>query len=485
MSTQSNDPLQLSILQINGLLRERKITSLELARMSVARISSLNNKTNAFLSTNKFVTEQAREVDKLINRKMITSNLAGIPLAHKDMFGRKGEINTFGAHPFFWKKANVTSAVKTNLDECLALDMGPLNMAEFAIGPTGENIHHGRCANPWNANYLSGGSSSGSAAAVASRTIFGSIGSDTGGSIRVPASLCGATGLKPTFGRVSRFGAMTRVWSQDCIGPIARTAEDCAILLEAIAGPDVRDPLCCNSAKSFKPLIYDESILKIGVIESLIADSEGCVADHISSALQSLASSKTKIYRSNWDNLNEIQTLAEICHKAESIALHHSALSKNPEKYSDEARERIEEGLLIPAFAYLQAQSLRSVMVKRFVREVIGSFDVVVLPTVPCSVPQASELKADNNASKNLLSRLTRHTRSFNYLGLPALTVPCGFDKNGLPIGLQIVGRPFDESNVLKAGYYFQRITDWHLKNPTSFSNRASDQQHLCERGQN
>jgi len=461
-----NDPLALSIRAAGGLLRSGQTTAAELTRLSEARIRACDPGLNAFLSLRPAAASQAAAADAALAQGTAGSPLAGIPLAHKDMFYRTGETTTFGAHPAFWKQAEITSAVKAGLDHSLAVDMGTLNMSEFAAGPTGENVHHGRCANPWATDRLSGGSSSGSAAAVAARMIYGSIGSDTGGSIRVPAALCGVTGLKPTYGRVSRHGAMARVWSQDSIGPIARSAEDCALLLQAIAGPDPRDPLSTLTAPPFEPRLHDVRAIRIALPHALLAEADDDVATCFSAAIQALAAAGAHMDTVRWTDVDAIHALAEVTHKAESTALHDNQLSAHPGKYGAFVRQRFEEGALIPAVRYLQAQSLRPAMVERFLREVMQSCDAVALPTVACVAPVARSLEDDIDANRQLLGRLTRYTRPFNYLGLPALTVPCGFGRDGLPVGMQLVGRPFDEATILRIGHFYQTLTDWHHRSP-------------------
>jgi len=462
----ASDLLGLSIGAAARLLRDGGTSAAELAALSGDRIRRLNPALNAFLSVRPAAAGQAEEADRALAQGAARSPLAGIPLAHKDMFDRAGETTTFGAHAAFWKRPESTSAVKARLDDCLAVDMGTLNMSEFAAGPTGENSHHGRCANPWAADRLSGGSSSGSAAAVAARMIHGSIGSDTGGSIRVPAALCGITGLKPTYGRVSRHGAMARVWSQDSIGPLARSAEDCALILQAVAGPDDRDPLSALTAPPFELRLGDDRPLRLSLPNALVSEADDDVAACFDAALKALAAAGVGIDAAHWPDVDDIHALAETAHKAESTALHDGQLTAHLEKYGVFVRQRFEEGALIPAVRYLQAQSLRPVMVERFLRDVMRSCDAVVLPTVACVAPVARALEDDIGANRQLLGRLTRYTRPFNYLGLPALTVPCGFGRDGLPVGLQIVGRPFDEATILRVGHLFQTLTDWHHRSP-------------------
>lgn len=448
-------------------LRGRVVGPQDLVKACIDRIDRLNPVLHAFVSRRN---EQALQTAALAAGALGTSNglsaVAGIPLAHKDMFYRTGESVTFGAHPSRSTRGNFTSTVMMRLDGLLAPDLGGLNMSEYAAGPTGSNPHHGRCANPWSVDRLSGGSSSGSASAVAARMVLGSIGSDTGGSIRIPSALCGVTGLKPTFGRVSRHGAMPRVWSQDSIGPIARSAQDCAILLAAIAGPDGQDPLVVSEAGKFA---WSDDVTgdaaRIGVLETWeSADSD--VERVVGAAIDDLRRLGHPIGLARWPKMAEVIALAEVIHKAEASAIHDQFLRTRAEEYGGFVRERFEEGLAISAVRYIQAQSLRQAMVQDFVRTAMNGFDVLILPTVGCQAPLASEANEGSVASRRILRKLTQFTRPFSYLGLPALSVPCGFGRDQMPIGLQIVGRPFAESTVLSVGHSYQQQTDWHLRQP-------------------
>ena len=457
-----------------ALLRSRVASPEDLLHACVARIDRMNSVLRAFVSRRDdaaLVTASLAAI--ALNATGPVSQLAGIPLAHKDMFYRAGEPVTFGAHPGRSTRPTFTATVKARLDDLLAPDLGGLNMSEYAAGPTGANLHHGRCANPWAVDRLSGGSSSGSAAAVAARMIFGSLGSDTGGSIRIPAAFCGVTGLKPTFGRVSRHGVMPRVWSQDSVGPIARSADDCAILLAAIAGPDGIDPLVVAAAPEFAWSRNTHGRpARIGVLETnehADADVERCVA----SAIDDLRRLGHQVGVARWPKLPDVLTLAEVVHKAEASAIHDTLLRNRAGEYGDFVRERFEEGLAISAVRYLEAQSLRLPMAQDFLTNAMGEFDALILPTVGCEAPRACETDENSTASRKMLRKLTHFTRPFSYLGLPALSVPCGFGNARMPVGLQIVGRPFAESTVLTIGHRYQQETDWHRQIPHDCSRWA------------
>jgi aspartyl-tRNA(Asn)/glutamyl-tRNA(Gln) amidotransferase subunit A len=297
--------------------------------------------------------------------------------------------------------------------------------------------------------------------------IYGSLGSDTGGSIRIPAALCGVTGLKPTFGRVSRHGAMPRVWSQDSIGPIARSADDCALILSAVAGPDGLDPLVVGEVPRFEwPSPTVDRCARIGVLE-IIDEANRDVERCVEQATADLRRGGHAIETATWTNISDVIALAETVHKVEATTIHDTFLREQPESYSAFLRERLEDGLMIPAVRYLQALSLRTLMARDFVENVLRDFDAVVLPTVGSQAPLASEFGENSDDNWRMLRKLTYFTRPFSYLGLPALTVPCGFGDGGMPVGLQIIGRPFDEATILSVGHTYQRATDWHNKCPS------------------
>ena len=464
----SDDLTATTLTQAATRLRNREIGSVELVAACLARVDRYNDVLRAFLHRRDaaaIATAEAADQAFSVAPSVPIGVLTGVPLAHKDMFHRAGEYVTYGAHPRRGAWPTITSTIKCRLDRLLVPDLGGLNMSEYAAGPTGVNPHYGRCTNPWNTERLSGGSSSGSAAAVAARLVFGSIGSDTGGSIRIPAALCGVTGLKPTHGRVSRYGALPRVWSQDVIGPIARSAEDCAEILSAICGPDGFDPLLVVQAPPFVWPPSPGGHVRIGVLH-MRDEADRTVESCVDAAVVALAQLGHQVRTVEWNSLDDTLTLAETMHKAEASALHATLLHDHGEDYGDFVRERLEDGLLIPAVRYLQARALRAPTARAFVHSTMSDIDVVVLPTVGCEAPLTSAQGDDTTQNRAILRKLTRLTRPFSYLGLPALSVPCGFGAQGMPIGLQMVGRPFAEATILRVAHDYQQVTDWHLRSP-------------------
>jgi len=393
-----------------------------------------------------------------------TGPLAGLPLAHKDMFYRAGQVSNCGSKIRRGWVASETSTALERLDAAGALQIGTLNMSEFAYGPTGHNEHWGDCRNPWNPDHITGGSSSGSGAAVAARLIAGALGSDTGGSVRIPAAACGVTGLKTTWGRVSRAGAMPLSHSLDTVGPLAGSAEDCARILQVIAGFDPKDPV-----SSREPV--EDYVLKTKDFSRLkIATSTDWITRHAEPEVASAVLAAAKLLGATETEPPDFDTLSAHCitvMQSEASAQHARWMRERPGDYSPAVRARLEAGFAVPAVAYLEALRLRGAWLERFCSRTLADADLYLLPAMVCRVPTREQTGARGGAGMpKLLAEVTRLTRWVNYLGVPALVLPCGFDSIGLPIGLQLVARPFAEATLLRAGHAFQRETDWHRRVP-------------------
>jgi len=355
-----------------------------------------------------------------------------------------------------------TAAVLERLDAAGALDIGTLNMAEFAYGPTGHNEHWGDCRNPWNPDYITGGSSSGSGAAVAARLVFGALGSDTGGSVRLPAAACGVTGLKTTWGRVSRHGAMPLSHSLDTIGPLARSAADCALLLAAIAGHDPRDPIASHEPVEIgieRPIDSMKVALSTGWIERNAAPE---VAAAVLAAARTFKN-RVEVEPPDFDLLSaHCLTVMQ----SEASAQHAQWMRERQADYSSAVRVRLEAGFAIPAAQYLEVLRLRAAWLDQWKR-LLGEADLYLCTAIAVPLPTREQTGPRGGAEMpKLLAGVTRLTRWANYLGVPALVAPCGFDARGLPIALQLVGRPFGEGTLLAAAHAYQLASDWHQRLP-------------------
>jgi aspartyl-tRNA(Asn)/glutamyl-tRNA(Gln) amidotransferase subunit A len=428
-----SDPALLSLVQA------RSVPPDELRQACRARIEKWQPRINAFLGFEG-------------------NSQAGIPLAHKDMFYRAGRVSSCGSKIRHDWVADHTAAVLERLDGAGFADLGRLNMSEFAYGPTGHNEHFGDCRNPWNPDYIAGGSSSGSAAAVAARLVFGALGSDTGGSVRLPAAACGITGLKTTWGRVSRYGAMPLSHSLDTIGPLARSAEDCAVLLGAIAGHDPRDPL--TSREPVGDYSKESSAIRVAVSSAWI---ERDCDPEVAAAVLAVRRSFTRRVEVEPPDFDTLSAHCLVVMGAEAAAQHIGWMRTRRGEYSSAVRARLEGGYAIPATAYLEVLRLRSAALERFCATVLAEADLYLLPATPMCLPTREQTGPAGGAEMpRVLAELTRLTRWVNYLGLPAIVLPCGFDSRGLPIAVQLVARPFKEGLLLAAGRAFQRDTDWH-----------------------
>jgi len=436
-----SDPALLSLAQA------KTVPPRELLQACRARIERWQPRINAFLG----FREDAR---------------AGVPLAHKDMFYRAGGVSTCGSKIRSGWVANETSAALERLDAAGFADIGRLNMSEFAYGPTGHNEHFGDCRNPWNPDYITGGSSSGSGAAVAARLVFGALGSDTGGSVRLPAAACGVSGLKTTWGRVSRHGAMPLSHSLDTIGPLARSAEDCALLLSAIAGHDARDPLSAREpVEDYSKLLEKKRALRIAVSSAWMErNAHPEVAAAVLAAARTLDKNPIEVEPPDFDTLS---AHCLVVMQAEASAQHSRWMRERPGDYSPAVRARLEAGYAIPATVYLEVLRARAAWLERFCAQTLAAADLYLLPGIAVQLPTREQTGAGGGADMpRLLAEITRLTRWVNYLGVPALAVPCGFDSRGLPLSLQLVGRPFAEATLLAAGHAYQRATDWHQRVP-------------------
>jgi aspartyl-tRNA(Asn)/glutamyl-tRNA(Gln) amidotransferase subunit A len=394
-----------------------------------------------------------------------------VPLAHKDLFLIPGLPTSCGTRtPDYFVGAPPCTAV-ARLQAAGALTLGKLNMTELALGPFGDNAHHGDVQNPWRIGHVSGGSSSGSGAAVAAGLAAGALGTDTGGSIRLPAAACGVVGLKPTYGRVSRAGVMPLSWSYDHVGPLARTVRDAALMLATIAGVD---PLDATSSRQPVPdyvAALDGSVagLRIGVAGGFYADGlDATVTAALAEAVTALGGLGARVEPLAVPDPGPIVSgSSNVMVRAESAAIHSRLLKERPGELQPAVRDRMAPGLTVTAYDYLQGQRLRAQLTREFIDAVFSRVDVLATPTIPEPAPALAHVKAGATADVIArMGRFSRLTRPFNALGLPALSLPCGAAPDGRPLALQLVGRPFDEATLLRLGHAYERATAWHRRRP-------------------
>jgi aspartyl-tRNA(Asn)/glutamyl-tRNA(Gln) amidotransferase subunit A len=453
--------INLGLVEAVRAVAKGQVTAQALAEASLVRIAEWQPRVNAFLKLEgEAALKAAKAVDRAGKRGAKLGRLAGVPLAHKDMYYRAGQETSCGsAIRRHWRAAETATALQ-RLDGEGALDLGRLNMAEFAFGPTGHNYHYGHARNPWNTDRITGGSSSGSGAAVAARMVFGALGSDTGGSIRQPAHYCGLVGIKPTWGRVSRAACMPLSYSLDTVGPLTRRVEDSALLMEILAGADPRDPTASSlPVDAYLKAAQSGAVrgLKLAVPRRYFWDKlSKPSAECLEKALAGFARMGVKIIDMTPPDMDMITAAAFVMISAEAAAIHAPWLRTRPNLYSDQVRGRLENGLALSAIDYIDAQRWRSEAIAAFLKAMTGA-DAVFAPVADKPAPLLAETDvAGKPEAAKTIATLTRLTRPINYLGLPAMTVPAGFVRGGMPIGFQLIGRPFDEAMLYRLGGAFE-----------------------------
>jgi aspartyl-tRNA(Asn)/glutamyl-tRNA(Gln) amidotransferase subunit A len=465
------DLANLSLTQAADAVRSGEASSVELLHACWANLDAVNPKLNAVIWQEREQAEaSARAADAAVRNKQAGS-LLGVPMAHKDMYYQAGKLSTCGSALRKDFRPAVTATVIDRMAAAGAYTFAGLNMAEFAQNPTGHNKTFGDCHNPWNLPYITGGSSSGSGVSVAARFNYMALGSDTGGSIRLPASACGVTGLKPTQTRVSRYGVMPLSFTHDNVGPLARTARDCARILTVIAGHDPLDPTSAKESVPDHESFLDGNLrgLRVGVPTNVFLDgADGPVVAAMDAALQVLAARGAVISRFALPLMNAVAAYGGIVSRVEAAAIHAEWMRTDPQAYGAHISARMYPGYAIPAPYYIESLSRRGPILRAFAAEVFGKVDVLVTPTIRTCLPTLAETDIDHGppGTEHRFMAVSANTRPFNYLGLPAISVPCGFDPNGLPIGFQIAGRPFGEGRVLKVADAYQSDTYWHWERP-------------------
>lgn len=457
------DPATLTLASACAALAARAISSLELTDFLLERIARYDPKLNSFLLvTRDLARDQARSADAARARGDATDPLNGIPIALKDLFDLCGFPTTAGSEILRENIAEQDAEVTARLRARGAVFVGKNNMHEFAFGVTNENPHYGNAHNPWQLEHITGGSSGGCAAAVAARLCLGALGSDTGGSIRIPAALCGISGLKPTYGRVSLRGVIPLSWSNDHAGPLAQTAEDCALLMNAIAGYDAEDPVSVNvpvtdfsgslnnplqGMRFAAPRGYFEEDVQADILEA-VREAERVLCDLGAVRVEKEIPSPQGMFNANRVTL-----------RVEAAAYHRAWIASRPGDYGTDVLTRLKSFQQIRADDYALARRAQA-QLRRTLELYFADVDFVITPTTRVSAPR---MGSDALA---LAQNLTAFTAPFDVTGVPALSVPCGFTPGGLPIGLQIVGPPWADARVLQVGHHYQTVTDWHARVP-------------------
>ena len=459
------DPTLLSLSELATALRERVVSSVEVTQALLDRIKVWQPALNAFVAVDaEEALLAAKKADTAKRNGAPWGPLHGVPLAHKDMYYNAGKPAGCGSKILAGWIAPATSTVVTRLETAGAFRLGALHMAEFAYGPTGHNAHLGPAHNPWDRSRITGGSSSGSGAAVAARLIPAAFGSDTGGSIRLPAHFCGVTGLKPTSGRVSRANAMPLSFTLDTVGPLARTALDCGLIMSLIAGADPLDPTTCG-APPWDPVATERSPgeLTIGVpTRFYVDDLEPEVAAALDEALATFRRLGARIVKVDLPDQTAIGAAALIVLAVEAASAHAQWLRTRAGDYGPQVRARLENGLAYSGVQYLEALRWRGPALEAHL-QALGQVDIVVAPAARSAAPTLTETDVGAEVGAHAaIQTITNFTRPINYLGLPALVVPAGRTAHGLPLGLQLIGRPFGDETLIALGRAFQIATNYH-----------------------
>ena len=434
-----------------------EIHTSDLATACYRQIERLNPTLNAF------ITVIPSEKNIMPPSGMRSMPLYGIPIAVKDLYDTKGIRTTSGSKFFAENIPKEDAFVVQKIKKAGAQIIGKTNTHEIALGVTNNNPHFGACKNPWDITRTPGGSSGGSAVAVATGMALAALGTDTGGSIRIPASLCGVVGFKPTYGRVSLRGILPLSWNLDHAGPITRKVEDAALMLQVMSGYDELDPASLKTLPGdyYSHLRDGISGRKIALaVGSFINDADAEVLEAVRNSARIFEAHGVIITEVNMDFLKEAALANGIMTQADGAAFHRERMKEHPDWFGADVRQRLELGAAFTSSEYSLARRTQ-IEVKRRCELLFDEYDALILPTTPITAPV---LEGENAIER--ARQLTRFTAPFNLTGLPALSIPCGFTKEGLPIGLQIVSRAWNEAGVLRAGFTFQEATEWHKKKP-------------------
>ncbi|HJP92330.1 MAG TPA: amidase [Pyrinomonadaceae bacterium] len=444
---------ELSIAEASELLRRKEVSPVDLTTSSLARIEQLNPTINAFITVMRdSALDQARKAEEEIRVGNWRGPLHGIPIGLKDLIDTAGVKTTCASALFAERVPTEDAEVVRRLKDAGAVLIGKQNMQEFAYGGTSTSSYFGPVHNPWDVERIAGGSSGGSAAAVASAMCFGAIGTDTGGSVREPAAFCGIVGLKPTYGRVSTRGVFPLSPSLDHVGPLCRSVLDTALMLQAIAGYDKLDTTSVDwPIDSYAEALKTETKPRVGVVRRpFFDDLNPEIKTAMDDALRQMSQISSDIVEV------DLPSTPTAIQAAEVYAVHAKSLAASPELYGRWIRQRLEQAAPLDTVAYVKARQHLD-QVRRSVEDVFSEVDLWVTPTSP--VPPIT-IKEAMNMSPPLEGELwLRNTRPFNAFGLPTISIPCGFTRAGLPIGLQIAGPRFGEASVLSFAHAFEQMT--------------------------
>lgn len=448
--------IEMSLSEVSSSIANRTVSSVDVVDACLTQLEATEADLNAFISVFwDRARDEASKCDSAVIKGRPAGPLHGVPLSIKDNIPVKGQTTTVGSALYkdWVPKADAKSVQK--LRQSGAVLIGKTNLHEFAWGGTSENPHFGRVGNPWGTDRMAGGSSGGSAASVASRSCFGSVGTDTGGSIRVPAALCGVVGLRPTFRAVSTEGVFPLAWSMDTVGPLSRTVTDCASLFSVLAGRSTGMPADDVVTRG----------LKLGFIPN---GTFGGSQLAIERALQRMVGSLSEIGMSSTEIpaqklLPVVRAALVVVESAEPSSYHQRWLRDYPDYYGQDVRALLEVGSFLSAVEYLDAQRFRA-MLRSELENIFDKIDVLICPTVPFTAPRAgsSTIEVQRGDREDLWMNMLKYTGISSLSGYPSLSLPAGFDTGGMPIGIQLIGRPDEENNLFSVGKAYEAISGLH-----------------------
>ncbi|MRX37576.1 amidase [Aminobacter sp. MDW-2] len=465
--------IPITLSGVRDALHAHQCTAMEVMKACLTQQDALSSRLNVFAERADAETllDQAGHVDRLLDRGDVLGPLAGIPIAVKDVFLTADMPTTASSAVLKGFRSQNDATVVSRLRQAGAIIVGKTQTHEFAYGPTTDNMYAGPSHNPWDYERIPGGSSGGSAIAVATGMCLGATGSDTGGSIRIPSGLCGITGLKPTYGRVSRHGTFPLSWSLDHIGPMARSVEDVALLLQVMAGHDSLDPASANRpVPNYLSHLQSTPLrLRIGVPQDYflkVVDKE--VHSAFEAALEVLESLGWLVEPVSFASLKYAAGAELAIISAEASAYHRKSMERSAGLYSRDVRIELDAGMMISATDYLMGQRARRLIRDEF-SDVLTNVDILAVPTLPLTAPKLGTATVEvGGTTMSTLSALWHNVFPLNLTGLPAMSVPCGFSDTGLPIGLQLIGRGFEEALLLRVGQAYQMKCDWHRRLPSA-----------------
>jgi len=455
-----------TIAELGPRLQRREVSPVDLTRACLERIAAVDTQINAFITVlAESALQAAEEAERDILHGAYRGPLHGIPIAHKDLYWTRGVRTTAGSKVLADFVPMEDAAVVARLKQAGTILLGKLNTHEFAAGGTTDNPHYGATHNPWDLRLIPGGSSGGSAAALAAGLCLGATGTDTAGSIRMPSHYCGTTGLKPTYGRVSTYGVVSLAWSLDHAGPMARSTEDVALLLNAMAGSDRRDSASVERPDEDFTADLQRGVrgLRLGVPRSYFnAPLQPAVEAAWRAAIDTLVGLGAVPVEVDFSQLDDAVDVGMAIVRPEMAVYHAAWYAEHPDDYSPELRERFAVAHRRTALEYITAQRARE-RIRGDLWQALARADVLI---VPCVAAVATPIGAAEEALTALGAAMTRYTYPFNLSGFPSLALPCGFDGQGLPIGLQLAAGPWQERLLLQVGHAYQRATDWHRRRP-------------------